>query len=815
MHFKRDERVIKDTTQSFKLSQERKAPSTTASEVKAIWQSVQNIPKVAIRYPKITQKKSGGTRKALNESLEIKTTSQLQKSVLQSTEKKSTMKPFNNEVEPKNNVSKRKVEPVQVNANDKRVKLNVQANPNEHKLSNRPELLGEAEEGDYDSESEIKSASEYSLISDEEFFRKPEVIVCDSEVSSLLLSSDIDKDSDNEEQPWLVNMKKIDATVIKVPVFNVMLPEFEPELGSIIKKADKQKKLVHKTQSTPAIEKPMPESAEAHHTPEIKDTWPELNIFENSLKSNKVLAVLKQDTELYGTVTVTLLCGRITINGYKARKLESLNVYSSKGFNWVVISPKANKKTLKVDLSWGYLDEAFSHAQVKNIIDNYDKQRDAIVLLQRNSGAQNMLSTFSKHMSENVFPLVNVTNRPNYSSEFLLNCLVQSADKGRGLQVPTVWTKLPLKQESRLMITGGKGVGKSTLLRYMLNRHLKQFPRMLLIDLDIGQPELFLPQTVSCTVVDAPLLGPGLFLNKQPDIAFAVGHVNVIMCAEQYARGVRELLSYCCGRASLKGIPWLINTMGYNKGFGKELMALIVDCIGPTDLVQICSTKAINNFDEPLDRQSLSQVVPLIYTADEFKLRGTLPKYTLHHLMSAVPQTDRIYKPWMMSARDVRYSNLLARLSATLHGNAKTITDCRPVQVDLEALQIVHLTSNEYTREELISGIEANIVYLCRRMSTDQPVECVGIGVVRAIDHEANKVYLVPAMPFDRLTKVNCLVICGGFGLPQGFFKDQGACVANEVPYVFVIDDTKSSKSIQQIYHRAPGFLGNRPNKNV
>jgi len=86
---------------------------------------------------------------------------------------------------------------------------------------------------------------------------------------------------------------------------------------------------------------------------------------------------------------------------------------------------------------------------------------------------------------------------------------------------------------------------------------------------------------------------------------------------------------------------------------------------------------------------------------------------------------------------------------------------------------------------------------------------------VRAIDREANKVYLVPAMPFDRLTKVNCLVICGGLSLPQGFFKDQGACVANKVPYVFVIDDTKASKSIQQIYHRAPGFLGNRPNKNV
>lgn len=159
-----------------------------------------------------------------------------------------------------------------------------------------------------------------------------------------------------------------------------------------------------------------------------------------------------------------------------------------------------------------------------------------------------------------------------------------------------------------------------------------------------------------------------------------------------------------------------------------ELMALIIDCVEPTDLVQIYSTKAINNFDEPLDRQSVSRVIPVIYVADEFKLSGTLPKYTLHHLMSAVPQLDRSCKSWIMSAKDVRYANLLARLSATLHGNARNLTDCRPVQVGLDALQILHLTSNEYTREELIAGMEANMVYLCKRSSADQPVECVGIG---------------------------------------------------------------------------------------
>lgn len=78
---------------------------------------------------------------------------------------------------------------------------------------------------------------------------------------------------------------------------------------------------------------------------------------------------------------------------------------------------------------------------------------------------------------------------------------------------------------------------------------------------------------------------------------------------------------------------------------------------------------------------------------------------------------------------------------------------------------------------------------------------------MRAIDYEAKILYLVPAMPLHLLSEVNCLVLGGSMCLPQGFFKDQGAGVANNVPFVFIIDDNRSSKSIQQIYFRPPGFL--------
>lgn len=752
--------------------------------------------------------------------------------------------------------------------------------------------------------------SEYSIDDDEDFFRKPELVVSDdTEVTPLELVYDKE---DQEKYPWLLDIEEqTDAKVTKILVYENVFAETEVEVeaeeemeteneheeeqeeesgtedeqetsseaeqeeqrepsngsidnqlaiddieeiiiddddsdeGSNIEDIFAGTKLDAvlldsdvvdsepvdvKMQESKAEESPKVEESKLEYSELVVSKMPELSVFENSLKTNDVLAVLKQDMELYGTLVVTLLCGRITINGYKARQMEPLTLFSPKGLNWVVISPMANKKLPKDNYNWNDLNETFSRAQLDNILGNYDGQRDAIVLLQRNSGSQKLQITFSKHMAENVFPLVNATNRPHYASEYLLNCLVQWSDKSRGVQVPTVWTKLALQASTRLMVTGGKGVGKSTLLRYLVNRHLHQpYPRLLLIDLDIGQPELFVPQTVSCSIIDQPLLGHGLFLNKQPERAYVVGHVNIVMCAEQYARAVRQLLSYCRGNAEYQGIPWLINTMGYNKGFGLELMALIVDYVQPTDVVQIASARPINNFDEPLDCRSLSKVKPIIYITDEFKIDTSLPKYAHHHIQSAVPPVERNNKAWKMSAKDVRYANLLSRLSTTLRGNAKHLTECLPVQVDLQALQIEHLTSDEYTREELIAGMEANLVHLCKRSINSKTVECLGIGkffelvaaiskvsyclylagVVRAINYETNKLYLVPAMRLERLTSVNCLVLSGDSCLPQGFFKDQGPGVTNNVPFVFITDDSKASKSVQQIYHRAPGFLGN------
>ncbi|KAH8361985.1 hypothetical protein KR200_009377 [Drosophila serrata] len=574
----------------------------------------------------------------------------------------------------------------------------------------------------------------------------------------------------------------------------------EPEVT--VEAEVKSRELPTDTTTTEPNQSPHSNETPFYRNPQATPT--ELSVFENSLKSNYVLAVIKENIELYGTLVLTLLSGQISVNGHKAGRQEPLTIYSLKGLPWVSVSPTKTKKPSKDEVNWVELNENFTRAQLDRIQESFQSQTDAIVLLQRNAGAQSLLETFGKHMAQNVFPLLNTSNRPYHQSESLLQCLIQSSDLSRTLVVPQVWNKLKIQPNSRIIIAGGKGVGKSSLLRYLINRNLAQLPSFLLVDLDIGQPEVFVPQTVSCTLIDGPILGPGFLLNKQPDCAYVVGHTNIVMCAEQYARAVIQLIQHIEKDRKYENIPWLINTMGYNKGFGTELMALLVDRIRPTDLIQITSPIPINNFDSPLERSSLSQCKPIIYTADEFLVKD-IPKYTLHKLMSAVPPKER--GTWSLSAKDMRYSNLLARLSSCLTGNAKSLADCQTLGVPLDALKIQHPTCGDFTREELVNGMEANVVYLCHQEGDGSP-QCLGIGVVRAIDYESQRLFLIPAMPLQRMSLVNSLIPGGELTLPQGYFRDQGQGVSSTVPFVFILDDSKSSKSIQQIYHRQPAFLG-------
>lgn len=413
-------------------------------------------------------------------------------------------------------------------------------------------------------------------------------------------------------------------------------------------------------------------------------------VFCNAINANIVLVLVKDPFYIYGTARLTLLAGTVEVYGHYLAKDKEVELFSPRGCSEIEVASKQTsaKETFSPDKIKNILqsyNSNFIKSDLEQIAQSFDPEKDAIVLLKRNEERKKLVQQFKKFMNENVFPnLQNITmDRPLYDSEYLLRCMINiSPTEHKSLLVPENWHLLKVTDNSRVMFIGGKGVGKSTLLRFLINKHITQHEKMLLIDLDIGQPELFVPQTVSCSIVEKPLLGPGFFLNIQPEKSYAVGNTNIALCPHKYVEAVRSLIRFCLAQEKFQSIPWFINTMGYNKGFGPELIAVIASELPLTDMIQLHSNKGINNFDKILYPEVVAQMPRNMFVEDAENAPENAQKswYQLYLWKSAVKTQSRYQKEWGMSAKDMRYAILLTRLSEALQGHAEWLSDCKPMR---------------------------------------------------------------------------------------------------------------------------------------
>lgn len=411
--------------------------------------------------------------------------------------------------------------------------------------------------------------------------------------------------------------------------------------------------------------------------------------FYNALNSRQVLLVLKSPLYFHGILNVRLLVGAATVYGYELTK-DVATVYSPRGHSFVDISPSFNSSVSDAAAliesaakALQSIESEFLNADIYDALRIYQPSTDAILLLERgacDSGAVHMINNY---MKQTVFPNAQAFNvrRTYFGSEFILNC--QFFLKPRvSLQSSAQWLSATLRSAtSRTIVCGGKGVGKSTFVRYMLNDGLGRFERILLIDLDIGQPELGLPQTVSATCVRSPILGPGYMRSAQPDLAYLVGDINVALSPIRYLRIVLRLLHECQQAHNdwTDNCPWIINTMGYTKGFGLELTAAIIKALQPTNVVQIQAARSAQNFDVILDANEINEYRFNIFENEVVDIVGsTTCSYQMHLFDSVARKFGERTNEWDMSAKDLRFAIILSHLGNALCERAEWITDVVP-----------------------------------------------------------------------------------------------------------------------------------------
>lgn len=404
--------------------------------------------------------------------------------------------------------------------------------------------------------------------------------------------------------------------------------------------------------------------------------------FFNSINSTQVLLLLKSKIYLHGALKIRLLAGDVCIFGYAMQQNETVTVNSPRGHSFLYLSPLSqpsfdgNESIDRVDqlkIHFKKLSHSFHRTDLREIASKFDRTSDAVVLLENDSSKS--IFMIENYMKETVFPNTNTfTCRPFHRSESILRSqfLLHSTN---GLKINSQWQNISMTSTSRHVIIGGKGVGKSTFLRYFINRNLKNFKNILLIDLDIGQPEMFLPQTVSATIITEPILGPGYLRNKLPHKSYLFGDVNVLVSSIKYLKCVLKLLKHCQSVDEFKSMPWVVNTMGYNRGFGLELIVAILRTLKPTDLVQIQARESVHNFEKILHADDVNDF-RFNFFDEEVRDMDNNCTYTTHLCDTMLSKRKRF---WDITPKDLRYAMILSKLGNILKGNAKWITDVKPI----------------------------------------------------------------------------------------------------------------------------------------
>lgn len=401
--------------------------------------------------------------------------------------------------------------------------------------------------------------------------------------------------------------------------------------------------------------------------------------FFNSINSRHVLLLLRNELHFHGSLHVKLIAGHVTAFGYQLQHNKTVTLHSPRGHGFInlIAGPSSSTDQQQYLRALDNLAADFYSQDISYLKTQMNCTSDAILLLERDQTNKGV-NMIDRYMRETMFPNINAFNNdsPFYSSEFVLHCKFFT-EPDNGLVHNEQWSTIKLCSSTKLVAIGGKGVGKSTFMRYLINSNIGKFPKFLFIDLDIGQPELFVPQTLSATVVTEPILGPGYLKNFKPSKSVLFGDINVLPNPIKYLRCVMEIFEFCSSHSEFSKIPWIINTMGYSRGFGSELMACILKIIQPSDVIQIQSRMYADNFDQIMNADTVNTFKFNVFER-EMADTTTRCQYKMHIFDAMRGKNGR--KTTDMTAKDLRYTMILAKLGNCLKYNTDWLTSVKPFE---------------------------------------------------------------------------------------------------------------------------------------
>ncbi|GJJ07824.1 hypothetical protein Clacol_002029 [Clathrus columnatus] len=325
------------------------------------------------------------------------------------------------------------------------------------------------------------------------------------------------------------------------------------------------------------------------------------------------------------------------------------------------------------------------------------------------------------------------------------------------------------------LVKGPKNCGKSTFARSLLNTILTSYARVAFLECDVGQSEFTPGGMVSLHVLSMPVFGPSFTHPTIPFRAHYVGSSTPRSSPSQYLSFLRALLETY--RTEIQNsyenladgdnrigsiVPLVVNTQGWIKGLGADLLQKIEEIVVPT---------AIFNFEGSQSSLGHSQ-----QSAEVYYIQPILPSPSTQYFTATNRRTFAIlsYFHAIFDENENVNNGQVIRWNTEL-----PLCSYRPWEVSLKkGIDKIILTGagfEDVLPDELHHAINCALVGLvCDEQSSDELDEpyytqggslpspsysrCVGLALVRGLDLQKGKLHLLTPLPPKFLQSCRILV---------------------------------------------------------
>lgn len=330
-------------------------------------------------------------------------------------------------------------------------------------------------------------------------------------------------------------------------------------------------------------------------------------------------------------------------------------------------------------------------------------------------------------------------------------------------------------------VCGAKNSGKTTFSRHLINVLLRRYKKVAYLDTDVGQAEFTPPGCLSLTLIDKITSDLAIPCIKTPERCYFFGDTTSKRDPTTYLEYIHALYDYYLkvyympdnkGNAGNIGIPLVINTPGWVKGTGYDVLVDMLNYMSPSHVVKICISAESKNlpagvFWDNDAKEAATTVIEVNSARQDSFNRSVLVK-----------KDARLLREFRIMAYFRQCFPTELNVS-TIKELAHALAAHSPYEIPMSSIKIKHLHCQVPSSETYYS-LNATIVGLGDSSEDSERLpQCVGLGLVRGIDTFRQMLYIITPVPVHALEKVD-LLLQGFIQIPTCLLQVQG-CVS---PYM-------------------------------